>query len=101
MKEAQGITDEQLCGFLGKHNRKPLDMQLLAFWGRHPAGRFTRDVICYALDCSVRDADRALEGFVEAGLIDRQMDGRKVLYCLSGDEDTRRLVERTARIASD
>lgn len=101
MEEAQSITDEQLAGVLGKVTSKPLEVQLLAFWGRHPGARFTRDVICYALDCGVRDADRALKRFVEAGLIDRQTDGRTVWYCLSGDEVTRRLVERTARIASD
>jgi hypothetical protein len=92
MGRMEAVNDEELLAFLRQHVAEPLEMELMAFWGRHPGRRLPRDVIAYAITCSRLDLERALGNMTEAGLIQSCVEDRTVFYWLSPDDGLRRLV---------
>ncbi len=76
-------NDHKLSPFVGKYGCSPFEIELLAFWGRHPKARFSKDAIGYALDRKSLDIDRALRHMVAVGLVDTYEDKSVPLYSLS------------------
>lgn len=92
-------TEEEFLRFLGDCATDRLKRELLAFWGRHPNARFSRGVICCALDFARLDVDRALKQMVETGLVElwTQNDSTP-LYSLTTDEEIRHLALEAASL---
>ena len=42
-------NDRKLSHFVGKCGRSPFEIELLAFWGRHPKARFSKDAFVLPL----------------------------------------------------
>ncbi len=91
-------NDRKLSRFVGKCGRSPFAVELLAFWGRHPKARFSKDAIGYALDRKRLDIDRALRHMVEVGLVDTYEDNGVPLYSLSAKEETCQLAVQLASV---
>lgn len=70
--------------------------ELLLFWGMHPNAELARSTICYALDCSKLDVERALKALAKAGLVDTDVHKDVTFFSLSTDEERRRLVVECA-----
>jgi hypothetical protein len=83
---------EGLYHFLEEHGNNRIKRELLDFWGRHPDARFSRYVICFALDCGKLEAERALKAMVDAGLVDNHENNGVTLYSLTKNEEKRRPV---------
>jgi hypothetical protein len=91
-------NDRKLSRFVGKCARSPFEIELLAFWGRHPKARFSKDAIGYALDRKGLDIDRALRHMVEVGLVDTYEDNGVLLYSLCTKEETCQLAMQLASV---
>jgi hypothetical protein len=94
-------TEEELYHFLEEHGTNRVKRELLAFWGRHSDAKFSRRVICYALDCSKLEAEGALRAMVDAGLVDNHTNNGLTLYSLTENEERRRLVLELAALDWD
>jgi len=94
-------TQESLYRFLEKYGNTREERELLAFWGMHPNARFTRYTICYGLDCSKQEANRALMALVEAGVIDTNSCNGLIFYSLTKNEEKRRPVVELAALGWD
>ncbi len=92
------MSDEELLAFLRQHVADPLEMELLAFWGRHLEQRLPRDVVAYAIQCNKLDLEKALGSMTKAGLIQSHVENSTVLYCLSPDDALRRLALEVASL---
>jgi len=75
--------------------------ELLLFWGMHPNAKFDRKAICYALDYSKLDTERALRIMIEEGLLDSHSRNGVTLYSLTKDEERRRPVLELAALGRD
>lgn len=101
MKTLTGPTQEELDRFLEEHGNNQVKRGLLEFWGRHYDAKFSRRVICYALDCSKLEAEGALRAMVEEGLLDKHITNGVTLYSLTRNEEKRRLVLELAVLGWD
>lgn len=96
------LTEEDLYSFLEEHGNNRVKRELLAFWGRHPDAKFSRLVICYALDCSKLETKGTLKLMVEKGLLDENSTNNGVtLYSLTRNEEKRRPVLELAALEWD
>ena len=98
---AKVLSEENLYRFLEQHGNNRVKRELLAFWGMHPNAKFGRRAICYALDCSKLEAERALRALVNAGLVDTHMNNGLTLYSLTRNEAKRRAVLELATLGWD
>lgn len=94
-------TEESLYRFLHEHGDNRVKRELLLFWGMHPNARFDRRTICYVLDCSKLDMERALRTMVEEGLLDKRISNGVTLYSLTPDEKKRRPILELAGFSWD
>ncbi len=94
-------TEENLYHFLEEHGNNRVKREILAFLGRHPNTKFTRYVLCYALDCGKLEVDRTLRALVDARLVDNHTNHGLTLYSLTRDEDKRRPVLELAALSWD
>jgi len=94
-------TEESLYGFLEKYGINREERELLAFWGMHPNARFTRYAICYGVDWSKLEANRALMALVEAGVVDTHNHNGLTFYSLTKNEEKRRPVVELAALGWD
>jgi DNA-binding IclR family transcriptional regulator len=86
------MSEEDLYHFLEEHGDDRVRGELLAFWGRHPNVKFGESAICYALDFSKSDVERALKTLVATGLVNTHIYKEVTLYSLTTNEERRRLV---------
>jgi hypothetical protein len=91
-------NDRKLSRFVGKYGCSPFALELLALWGRHPKGRFSKDAIGYALDRKSLDIDGALRHMVAVGLVDTYEDNGVPLYSLSAKEEACQLAVQLASV---
>lgn len=94
-------TEENLYRFLEVHGNNRVKRELLTFLGMHPNAKFTRHVICYALDCGKLEVDRALKALVGAELVDTHVDNSLTLYSLTKNEEKHRPVLELAAMGWD
>jgi hypothetical protein len=94
-------TEGDLYRFLEEHGNNRVKRELLAFLGRHPNARFTRYVMCYALDCGKLEVERALRALIEAELVDMHGDDSLTLYSLTRNEEKRQPVLELASLGWD
>ena len=66
-----------------------LKKELIAFWMRHPNGKFTASVISCVLECRRGEARVALDELVREGLIDTYIRESYTYYKLTDDESRR------------
>jgi hypothetical protein len=66
--------------------------EVLAFLGTHPNTKFTRYVICRALECSKLEMDEALSDLADARLVENHMNNGLTLYSLTTNKEKRRPV---------
>ena len=92
METTNVLTEKNLYCFLEEHGTDRVERELLAFWGRHSNAKFSRRVICYALNCSKLEAEGALRAMVEEGLLDKHITNGVTLYSLTRNEEKRRPV---------
>lgn len=83
------LAEESLYHFLEEHGNNRVKRELIHFWGIHPNARFDRKGICYALDCSKLDAERALGAMVEEGLLNKHVAKGVTLYSLTTNQERR------------
>ena len=93
--------EKDLYRFLEEHGTGWVERELLAFWGRHSDAKFSRRVICYALDCSKWEAEEALGVMVDQGLVDEHITNSVMLYSLTRDEEKRQPVLELAALGWD
>lgn len=98
MGRLEAVSDEGLLAFLRQHVAEPLEMELIAFWGRHLEQRLPRDVVAYAIQWSKLDLERAFGSMMEAGLVQSHVENGTLLYCLSPDDVLRRLALEVASL---
>ncbi len=91
-------TEKSLYRFLQEHDDNRVKKELLLFWAMHPNARFDRRAICYALDCSKLEAERALRAMVEEGMLENNTCNGVILYSLTEDEPLRGLVSDLAKL---
>ena len=101
MAEPNDLIEEHLYRLLEEHGDSWVKRELLAFWGRHPNAKFSRRVLCYALDCNKLDMDKALKALIEARLVDTCIDHDVSLYSLTTSEERRRPVLELAALGWD
>jgi len=101
METPNVATGENLYCFLEEHGDNRVKRELIAFWGRHPNAKFSRRVICYALDWNKLEADRALRALVDAGVVDTHKHNGLTLYSLTMNEEKRRPVVELAALGWD
>jgi hypothetical protein len=101
MATGEIAIEENLYQFIRKYADKPLKMELLAFWGRHPNAKYSKLAIYHVEDCRKVDVCRALEDMVEAGLVNAHMHNGTLLYSLTTNEEKRRLVMKLATLGWD
>jgi len=99
METLNASAEEELYHFLKEHGNNRMKRQLLAFLGRHPNAKFSRRVICCALDCSKLEAEGALRAMVEEGLLDEHTNNSVTLYSLTKNEGKSRLVLELASLS--
>lgn len=95
------IIGEGLYHFLQKHGDNGAKRELLLFWGLHPNARFDKKAICYALDYSKLETERALKTMVKEELLDEHTDNCVILYSLTRNEEKRRQVLELAALGWD
>ena len=101
METTNVSTEENLYCFLEERGANRVERELLAFWGRHSDAKFSRRVICYALDCSKLEAEEVLRATVEEGLLDKHITNGVTLYSLTRNEEKRRPVVDLAALGWD
>jgi hypothetical protein len=101
MTTGEIAIEDNLYQFIRKYADKPLKMELLAFWGRHPNAKFAELAIYYAQASRKVDVCRALEDMVEAGLVDIHIHNGTPLYSLTTNEEKRRLIMKLATLDWD
>ncbi len=101
MAGTETLSEEALLGFCEEYAGDAARMQLLAFWGEHPRARFTMGAIAGALGCSRLQANRALAGFVESGLVEMCVENGSTCCRLTVDESRRRPVLGVAAMGWD
>ncbi len=94
-------TEESLICFLQKQGDNRVKRGLLLFWGMHPSAKFDGKGICYALDYSKLDTERALSTMVEEGLLGKHTSNGVILYSLTTDEEKRRPILELASLSWD
>jgi len=101
MTTGEIAIEDNLYQFIRKYADKPLKMELLAFWGRHPNAKFAELAIYHAQDSRKVDVCRALEDMVAAGLVDTHTHNGTPLYSLTTNEEKRRLIMKLATLGWD
>ena len=74
MKGNDLVSEVQLSRIYSGHGNDPLKKELLAFWSRHPNGKFLASTISCALDYRKVEVKKALEEMVKTGLIDAYIE---------------------------
>ena len=92
------LNEASLYRFLEEYGNNRVKREVLFFWGCHPNTKFTRHIICYALDCSKLEVDRELKALVEAGLVDIHILNGATFYSLTANEERRRPVLELASL---
>ena len=97
---APNISDgESLYRLLEEHGDNRVKRELLIFWGNHPNAKFARNAICYGLDCSKLEVDRALRALVKAGLVEVHiLNNDATFYSLTTNEERRHPVLELAAL---
>lgn len=99
MKTNDLVSQVRLSPLYNEQGNAPLKRELLAFWNRHPNGKFPVSTISCALDYRKIKVKKALEELVKTGLIDAYIESGLTLYSLTKDENKRELVLQS--LASD
>ncbi len=84
------LFNEELLKFCGEHTRDRLSMEILAFWGRHPEGRFMVGTVARAMDAKRLDVMRVIRLLSAEGIIDTFIQDDVVTYRLADNERIRR-----------
>ena len=92
------LNEASLYRFLEEYGNNRVKREVLFFWGCHPNAKFTRHIICYALDCSKLEVDRELRALVKAELVDIHILNGVTFYSLTANEERRRPVLELAAL---
>jgi len=92
MKTDHLVSEVQLSRSYNRHGNDLLKNELLAFWRRHPNGKFLASTISCALDYRKLEVRKSLEDLAKTGLVDTCIQSDLTLYSLTKDEKKRELV---------